>query len=59
MRRAKVAAIFAVCAAPLVLGWLASRERWSSGRSANYFTPASSAAFASMAISASAVIFFM
>ena len=36
MRRAKVAAIFAVCAAPLVLGWLASRERWSSGRSANY-----------------------
>ena len=36
MRRAKVAAIFAVCAAPLVLGWLASRERWSSGQSANY-----------------------
>ena len=32
----KVAAIFAVCAAPLALGWLASEERWISGRGGNY-----------------------
>jgi hypothetical protein len=32
----KLAAIFTVCAAPLALGWLASAERWSSGRTANY-----------------------
>lgn len=32
----KVAAIFAVCAAPLVFGWLVSRERWISGRTSNY-----------------------
>jgi hypothetical protein len=36
MPRAKVAAIFAVCAAPLALGWLASTARWVSGPSANY-----------------------
>jgi hypothetical protein len=33
---AKVAAIFAVCAAPLVFGWLVSQERWISGRTSNY-----------------------
>jgi hypothetical protein len=32
----KVAAICVVCAAPLALGWLASEERWISGRSSNY-----------------------
>ena len=32
----KVAAIFALCAAPLGLGWLAYQERWISGRTANY-----------------------
>jgi len=32
----KVAAIFGVCAAPLALGWLASEQRWISGRTSNY-----------------------
>ena len=32
----KVAAIFAVCAAPFVLGWLAYEFRWFSGQSSNY-----------------------
>jgi hypothetical protein len=32
----KLAAIFVVCAAPLAAGWLASEERWISGRSGNY-----------------------
>jgi len=32
----KVAAILVVCAAPLALGWLASEQRWTSGRTANY-----------------------
>jgi hypothetical protein len=31
-----VAAIFAVCAAPVVVGWLTYKERWVSGPSANY-----------------------
>jgi hypothetical protein len=32
----KVAAIFVACAAPLGLGWLASEQRWISGRTGNY-----------------------
>jgi cytochrome oxidase Cu insertion factor (SCO1/SenC/PrrC family) len=34
--RLKLAALFAVCAAPFVLGWLAYEYRWISGPSANY-----------------------
>ena len=33
---AKVALVFAVCAAPLVLGWLAYEGRWPLGGKANY-----------------------
>ena len=33
---AKVALVFAVCAAPLVLGWLAYEGRWALGGKANY-----------------------
>jgi hypothetical protein len=32
----KVGAIVAVCAAPVLLGWLAYEERWIPGRQANY-----------------------
>ena len=32
----KLAAVFAVCAAPFVLGWLAYENRWFSGRAGNY-----------------------
>ena len=32
----KLAAVFAVCAAPFVLGWLAYEYRWISGRTSNY-----------------------
>ena len=32
----KIAAIFAVCAAPFVLGWLAYEFRWFSGQASNY-----------------------
>jgi hypothetical protein len=32
----KVAAILVVCAAPLVFGWLVTKERWVSGRTSNY-----------------------
>jgi cytochrome oxidase Cu insertion factor (SCO1/SenC/PrrC family) len=34
--RLKLATLFAVCAAPFVLGWLAYEYRWISGPSANY-----------------------
>ncbi len=32
----KLAAVFAVCAAPFVLGWLAYEYRWFSGQKTNY-----------------------
>ena len=32
----KLATLFAVCAAPFVLGWLAYEHRWISGETANY-----------------------
>ncbi len=32
----KLALVFAVCAAPFALGWLAYEYRWISGRTANY-----------------------
>ncbi len=32
----KLAVVFAVCAAPFVLGWLAYKYRWVSGQTANY-----------------------
>ena len=34
--RLKLAALFAVCAAPFVLGWLAYEYRWIAGPTANY-----------------------
>ena len=34
--RLKLATLFAVCAAPFVLGWLAYEHRWISGETANY-----------------------
>ncbi|HEY3073943.1 MAG TPA: cytochrome C oxidase subunit I [Burkholderiales bacterium] len=34
--RLKLATLFAVCAAPFVLGWLAYEYRWISGPTANY-----------------------
>lgn len=34
--RLKLAALFAVCAAPFVLGWLAYEYHWFSGQSGNY-----------------------
>ena len=34
--RLKLATLFAVCAAPFVLGWLAYEYRWISGKTANY-----------------------
>ena len=35
-RRAKLALVFAACAAPFVLGWLAYVFEWTPGRTANY-----------------------
>jgi hypothetical protein len=32
----KLAAVFAVCAAPFLLGWLAYEHRWFSGQAGNY-----------------------
>jgi cytochrome oxidase Cu insertion factor (SCO1/SenC/PrrC family) len=34
--KAKLALLFAVCAAPFVLGWIGYELRWGSGRSGNY-----------------------
>ena len=34
--RLKLATLFAVCAAPFVLGWLAYEYRWIPGKTANY-----------------------
>ena len=34
--KAKLALIFAVCAAPFVLGWLAYEFRWGAGQAGNY-----------------------
>jgi len=34
--RVKLALVLAVCAAPLVLGWLAYEHRWFSGQAGNY-----------------------